>query len=83
VRKQESEVTALGAAIGAGIQAGMWTALRATGYGVFHYSDNVVGILIAAGILLSALNGRWRRIIDFAKAFRGLFLSEGKNDSNR
>lgn len=25
IRKHESEVTALGAAIGAGIQAGMWT----------------------------------------------------------
>lgn len=60
------------------IQAGIWAALKATGYGVFHYSDNLIGIAMCAGLILSALNGRWARIFDFGKAFRGLFLSEGK-----
>ncbi len=57
------------------LQAGLWVALRATGYAVFHYTDNVFGILCCAGLLFSLINGRFGRIAGFFIAFRRLFTS--------
>lgn len=55
------------------IQASLWVILRGTGYTVFHYSDNVFGVLVCAGLFISIITKRMNRITDFFRAFRGLF----------